>query len=176
MNKDKNRIPTDMMLLTIFAIIIFALFSAMAMDLGNKAGNGAPADKQKAQTVVETKNGTRTDESHDGIRMIAGKVTVHEYEDITVTKDDPLMGFNNPIENEDLALLRYTVDADYDSEDPVPLIQEEMWVLPGKTLPIDVHTQLDPGVYSVRISILAMDPVTDEELGADVQYITVTVE
>lgn len=174
MNKDKNRIPIDVMLLAIFAVIIFAL--AMAMDLRNKTDNGAPADKQKTQTTVETEDGTGTDESHDGIRMIAGKVTVHEYEDITVTKNDPLMGFNNPIENEDLALLRYTVDADYDGEDPVPLIQEEMWVLPGKTLPIDVHAQLDPGVYSVRVSILAMDPVTDEELGADVQYITVTVE
>lgn len=167
---NKRRIPLDVLLLVAFAIIIFIVI--ITADMRRHVTESRQENGQETTSSTETE----TTEDTPGHRTIAEKIVVHEYEDITVTADNPLMGFNNPIENEDLALLRYTVDADYESEDPVPLIQEEMWILPGKTLPIDVHSQLDPGVYAVRISILAMDPVTDEELGTDVQYITITVE
>lgn len=134
--------------------------------------------KQADKTAKGTVDAAPETEGREtpGQHIMGDRIVIPDYDDITVTSDSPLMGFNNPIENEDVALLRYMVDADYESTEPIPLIQEEMWVLPGKTLPIDIKSQLDPGVYAIRISILAKDPGTDIELGADVQYVIITVE
>lgn len=173
-NKKKTVIHSAVIWLLYIAAIAAVTIIVFAYGARNNATN-TKDDDETAQAVVGTE-GPATEPDTPGRRTIGDRIVVPSYEDITVTSDQPLMGFDNPMENEDAAVLRYTVDANYDSKDVIPLIQEEMWILPGKTLPIDIHSQLKPGVYDVRISILAKDPEQDYEIGTDVQYITVTVE
>lgn len=132
---------------------------------------------QKIDELAESTNKTTQEQPASdipGVHLMNGRISIPEYDNITITKNQPLMGFNNPIENTDIALLRYTAETEHDGE-TVQLIPEEMWILPGKTVPINIYDQLTTGQYDTKITIYTMDPETDYELGTEVQNITITV-
>ena len=172
--RNSQPIPAAIIWILYILGIVITVASLIYIAYNATRKQAKTADKNTEAPAVSEEPASDNTEN-PGWHLMNDRITIPDYDDMTVSSGQPLMGFNNPIENKDIALLKYTVDVNYESEDIIPLIQEEMWVLPGKTLPIDIAGQLDPGIYKARISIMAKDPEVDDELGIDVQYITITV-